>query len=284
MQTARTVIGFMTATVLAYSAVARAETAAESFANGEKLLMKGEFEKALQSYAAAARTERNNQEYMQHHAMVRRIVDLRSRLDVERKQQQWEYIARALRAFYVNERLYPELLKLDQAIHKRLNSAESASMLAETQLAIDQNANAVQTLSALGASQRTVMTQLLLGIAAARTGKTDEAKRIAEKVNLPKDAGPGITYTAARLQAAIGDSAKAMVLLKKSFEGTLPSLLDGFKSHAKTCPEFASIVSIPEFADVMKTESKVPESKCSGGKSCAGCPMSGKCPKSQGKQ
>ena len=128
------------------------------------------------------------------------------------------------------------------------------------------------------------MTQLLLGIALVRSGKTDEAKRIAEKVQLPKDAGPNITYTAARLHAAVRDSAKAMSLLKTCFEATLPSQLDGFKSHAKTCPEFASIVSIPEFADVMKTESKVPESKCSGGKSCAGCPMSGKCPKSQGKQ
>ena len=48
--------------------------------------------------------------------MMRRIVDLRGRLDVEKRQQQWEYMARALRAFYVNERIYPELLKLDQAI------------------------------------------------------------------------------------------------------------------------------------------------------------------------
>ena len=117
MQMKQTAIALLTATILAISAVARAETAAESFAKGEKLLAKGEFDAALQSFAAAARADKGNQEYVQHYAMVRRIVDLRGRLDAEKKPQQWEYMARALRAFYVNERIYPELLKLDQAIH-----------------------------------------------------------------------------------------------------------------------------------------------------------------------
>jgi hypothetical protein len=284
MQTKRTAIGLVTAAILAISAIAHAETAAESFAKGEKSLVKGEFGTALQSYATAARADRNNQEYMQHYAIVRRIVDLRSRLEAETKLQQWENMARALRAFYVNERIYPELLKLDQAIHAKLNSAESAAFLAETQLAMDHNSAAVQTLSALEPSKTTAMAQLLLGIALVRSGQADQAKQIAEKFSLPNDAGPSVTYTAARLHAATGDSAKSMELLKACFEGTLPSQLDGFKSHAKTCPEFATVASTPEFAGIMKIESKVPESKCSGGSSCAGCPMRGKCPKSQGKQ
>jgi hypothetical protein len=256
----------------------------ESFSKGEKALVKGDFGTALQSYTAAARADRSNQEYMQHFAMVRRIVDLRSRLDAETKLQQWEYMARALRSFYVNERIYPELLKLDQAIHAKLNSAESAAFLAETQLAMDKNAAAVQTLSVLEPSKTTAMTNVLLGISLARSGKIDKAKRIAATVSLPNDAGPSVTYAAARLHAATGDSAKAMGLLKACFEATLPSQLEGFKSHAKTCPEFAAVASTSAFAAVMETESKVPESKCSGGSSCAGCPMRGTCPKSQGKQ
>jgi len=280
----RTIIILLAVTALVISTVAHAETAVESFAEGEKLLAKGEFDAALQSFLTAARTDKGNQEYTQRYAIVRRIVDLRHRLDVEKKQQQWEYIARAIRAFYVNERIYTELLKLDQAIHQRLNTAESAAMLAETQLAMDQNASVVQTLSALESGKATATTQLLLGIAMVRTGKSDEARQLAEKISLPKDAGPSVIYMAARFRAVIEDSAKAMELLKACFEATLPSQLDGFKSHAKTCPEFAAIVSTPEFADVMKTASKVPESKCSGGSSCAGCPMRGKCPKSQGKQ
>ena len=107
-----------------------------------------------------------------------------------KKLQQWEYMARALRAFYVNERIYPELLKLDQAIHERLNSAESAAMLAETQLAMDQNAAAVQTLSALEPGKTTAMAQLLLGIALVRSGKADQAKRYCGECQLAKGRRP----------------------------------------------------------------------------------------------
>jgi tetratricopeptide (TPR) repeat protein len=284
MRTQRTIVGLMAAASLAIAATAYAETAADSFAKGEKALSKGDFQTALQSYAAAARADRTNQDYTQRYAIVRRVVDLRNRLGAEKKQQQWETMARALRAFYVNERIYSELLILDEAVHAKLNSAESAAFLAETQLAMDQNAAAVQTLSTLEPAKATPMAQLLLGIALVRTGKTEEAKQMVEKVKLPADAGSTVTYTAARLHAATGDSAKAMALLKACFEGTLPSQLDGFKSHAKTCSEFTAVASTPEFAVVLKTESKTPESKCSGGSSCAGCPMRGKCPKSQAQQ
>ncbi len=282
MQTKWIIPALLAITVASLSTVAQAGTAAESFAEGEKSLAKGEFDRALQSFAAATRAEKGNQEYAQHHAIVRRVVDLRGRLETEKNPQRWEYMARALRAFYVNERIYSEMLKLDQVIHKRLNSAESAAMLAETQLAMDQNLDAARTLSALESDKTTETTRLLLGIAQTRNGKTEEAKRIAEQVHLPKDADSSLMYTAARLHAAVGDSGKATMLLKACFENTLPSLLDGFKSHAKTCPEFAGIATTPEFLAVLKTESKLPESKCSGGSSCAGCPMRGQCPKSLG--
>ena len=271
-------------TVLLVPAITRGESAPEAFSKGETLLAKGDFPAALASFASAARADRSNPEYMQHYAIVRRIVDLRTRLDSEKNPQQWEYMAKGLRAFYASELIYPELLKLDQEIHGRLNTAESAAMLAETQLALDENASAAKTLSALDRSKATEMTQALLGIALVRSERTDEAKRIAENFRLPGNLGPSITYAAARLHAATGDTATAVDLLKTCFEGTLPSQLEGFKAHARACPEFAALAPSPEFARVLETKSKMPESKCSGGSSCAGCPMSGKCPKSQAKQ
>jgi hypothetical protein len=278
-----TVASLVVAMLLLTAALVRAETAKESFAKGEMLLSKGEFAAALQSYAAAARADRSNQEYMQHYSMVRRVVDLRGRLDVEKDPQHWEYMAKGLRAFYASELIYPELLKLDQDIHSRLKSVDSATMLAETQLALDQNAAAAKTLS-LDPSKETVMTQALKGIAMARIGQTDSAKQIAEKLRLPADASPDVTYAAARLHATTGDSPKAIALLKACFQAVTPSLLDGYKNHAKLCPEFAAFAASPEFAGVLETKSQLPESKCSGGTSCAGCPMRGKCPMSQGQQ
>lgn len=263
---------------------AHAQTPADAFRQGEALLAKGNFEAALQSYAAAATTETGNQEYMQHYAMVRRVIDLRGRLATETDPQRWEYMARGLHAFYSSEQIYPELLKVDQEIHTRLNSAESAAMLAETQLAMGRHADVVQTLSALASAKTTAATQSLLGIALAGSGKTDGAQKIALDLRLPADAGPSTNYAAARLYAATGNSVKALGLLRTCFETTPPSQLENLKSHARICPEFALQASSAEFARVLETNSKVPESKCSGGSSCAGCPMSGKCPKSQAKQ
>jgi hypothetical protein len=271
------------AVVLVGPGIAVAETAAESFAQGEALLAKGQFPVALQSFAAAARDDRNNQEYMQHFAMVRRVVDLRSRLETEQNLVRWESMAKALRAFYVSERIYSELLMLDQKLHSRLGTGDTAAMLAETQLAMSRTADAVKTLSALEDSKATAMTQALLGIALVRCDRADEAKKIATKLELPAEAGPNLLYAAAQLHAGTGDSAKALKLLQTCFEATLPSILDGFKSHAKACPEFAAMAASPEFVAVLATKSKMPESKCSGGSSCAGCPMAGKCPHSQGK-
>lgn len=261
-----------------------AETAAESFARGETLLAKGDFAGAMESYAAAARADLDRREYVQRYAMTRRVVELRSRLAAEQDRNRWEQIARALRAFYLQERIYPELLKLDQQAHARLGSADSAAALAETQLTVSENAAAEITLSAFQADKATPMTQSLLGIAMARNGRKDQAKPIAEKLQLPDDAEPGLLYAAARLHASAGNSDKAISLLQKCFETTLPSQLDGFKTHVKACPEFVAMVSTPTFAQVMNVESKKSESKCSGGSGCAGCPMSGKCPKSQAKQ
>ena len=280
----QTIRGIGVVTLLFCSTLGRAETAAELFTKGETHLVKGAFTEALQAYAAAARNDQSNSEYMQHYAIVRRIIDLRNRLESEKDPQRWEYMARALRAFYTSEQIYPELLKLDQEIHSRLNSAESAAMLGETLLSMDRNAEAAKALAGVESGKTTPMTEALLGIALARTGRTDQAKQIAKQLSLPNEAGPNLNYAAARLYAGTGDSAKAIELLKGCFESTLPSQLDGFKMHAKTCQEFAAMTSTPDFVGVMKTESKVPESKCSGGKSCAGCPMSGKCPKSQAKE
>jgi len=280
MRTKQTVTSLVILTLFLTAAPVLADTAEETFAKGETLLRNGDFSAALQSYATAARADQSNPEYMQHYTMMRRIVDLRNRLNTETNPQRWEYMAKGLRAFYASEQIYPDLLKLDQELHLRLKSADSAAMLAETQLALDQNAAATKTLS-LEPSEATEMTQSLLGIALVRCGKTDSAKQIAEKLSLPGDASPSVTYAAARLYAATGDSARAIGLLSACFQAVAPSQLEGFKSRAKQCPEFAAIASNPEFARALETKSKVPESKCSEGSSCAGCPMSRKCPKSQ---
>ena len=272
------VLGF----ALLGSVTARADTAERAFARGNLLLSEGSFEEALQAYSAAVRGERTNQQYGQQFMLVRRVITLRENLDREKDAQRWLRIAQSLRSFYVSQEIYSEALSVDETIHARLNTALSAGQLAETQLAMGQDAEASRVLSALAPEKATTVTQALSAIALARQGQVDEARKIAEGTTPPDEAGPRMLYSLARMHAAVGDSDKALRMLTRCFEATAPSRLDSFKTHAKDCPEFAAQSSTEGFAAVLQSESRVAESRCSSGSSCDGCPMRGGCPKSQG--
>ena len=266
-----------------YPALVRAQTAQRAFADGQSLLAQGDFQGALASYATAARADRTNREYLQQYLLVRQAIEMRKRLEIEKDPQKWEYLARALHSFYTGHGVYREALSLNRTIHGRLNTASSALLLAETALTMNLNAEATQTLASLRSDKATPSTRALLGVALARQGRLDESRRIANSISLPDKAGPGVMYSVARLHAAVGNAPEALRLLTRCFESVAPSQLDGFKAHVKQSREFSDLASDAGFARVLQTKSKVPESKCSGGSKCAGCPMRGQCGKSQGR-
>src|SRR5690606_36023384 len=113
--------------------------------------------------------------------------------------------------------------------------------------------------------------------------KNEDARRVAASVAVPKQSDARTDYTLAWMYAAAGESKPSLEMLTRAFEGFAPSLLPGYKAHAKECPEFAALPAAG-LAKAMATESKVPESKCSGGSSCAGCPNRAKCAGAQGAQ
>jgi len=257
-----------------------AESAQQAFSRGKDLLAQGNAEGALSAFAAAARADLDNDAYRQQYALVRRIVDLRKVLGSEQDLERWEYTARALHAFYLDQGLHSQAVEVARKMHERVGSAASGLLLAETELALNNNAEAEKMLSALDREGKsTPSTQALWCVALARLGKAAQAKEIAQRVALPEDAGPQVTYSVARLRAATGNGEAALAALEKCFESLPASRLENFKQHAKLCPDFTALASTVQFAKVLKTESKVAESKCSGGSGCAGCPMRGKCAK-----
>lgn len=274
--------GLLQAAILAVASGALAASATEQYAQGQALLARGDFDGALAALASAARADSENQQYLQEYAMVRRIIQLRQALDSEQDPQRWEYLARGLHSFYVSRGLLQEAVALDRKIHARLNNASSAIMLAETELAMSHNAEAADVLQKLDGSQSTPATEALLGIALARLGKKDEARRLAKRISLAEDAGPRMTYSVARLYAATGDSEAAVQALGRVLKSVPPTIQAGYRDHASSCPDFQAIASTPGFTQALQTKSAVPESQCSGGAGCAGCPMRGNCPGSQG--
>ena len=254
-----------------------------AFAQGNTLLAQGNLPGALQSYAVAVRADRDNQQYRQRFMLVRQALSLRKQLGVEKNPQRWQQMAQALRSFYASQDLQAQALAIDVQIHKRLATADSAVQLAQTQLALEMNAEAAATLRALGRKKATPATEALRAVALARQGEIDEAIDIALKADAATDADPGTLYNLARMHAAVGNNDQALALLTSCFEAVAPSRLDALKLHTRGCADFGELASTAGFAEAMQTQSKVAESKCSGGSSCAGCPMRSKCPSKGGK-
>ena len=283
MRVSRLLVGVAFSLALLCSVTAHAETAKQAFVRGNTLLAQGSFQEALQAYSTAVRAQRTNQQYGQQFMLVRRVIALRESLDRERDPQRWLRTAQPLRSFYISQGIYSEALSVDEKIHARLNTASSAGQLAETQLAMGRDAEASRVLSALAPEKATTVTQALLAIALARQGQVGEARKIGEGIARSGSSDPGTLYVLARMQAIVGNHSAALGLLTRCFEAVPPSRLDGLKRHAKQNLELAALASGDGFATALRTESKIAESKCSGGSSCAGCPMRGKCAKSQGK-
>ncbi len=260
------------------AAVGRAANDAEqAFQRGQQLVAEGDLRAAVQTLGSAVKLDRDNQRYLQQYLLTRQAVQLQAIMDKEKDSQRWEMAALALSSFYSSQNLYARALPVDEAMFKRLKTADSAVQLAETLLSLEKPDRAAEVLASLGTEKATTASRALRCVALARQGEVDEAKRVAATLRLASDADPGTLYLTARAQATVGQEAQSLATLTRCFEGIPPSRLDLLKSHTKLCVDFQSLATHPSFTQVLQTESKVSESKCSGGSSCSSCPMRGSC-------
>ena len=256
---------------------AGAQQAEQAYAAGNEQLAQGDLRAALQSYARAVQADRSNQQYAQQFLLVRQVLMLHQALESETDVQRWKQSAQALRTFYASRGMHKQALSVDEAVFARDKSANSAIQLAETRLALNDYSAAAEALSGLEPDRVTPGARALLAIALARQGKQDEARQVGGQVTVSDDAGPGTLYLVARMHGAVGDDTASVQLLQRCFEAVPPSRLDDLKTHARTCPDFASMSASSAFATALQTASKIAESACSGGSSCASCPMRSQC-------
>ncbi|MCC7173538.1 MAG: tetratricopeptide repeat protein, partial [Planctomycetes bacterium] len=161
---------------LAPASAADVEKAAAEFSRGQALLQSHDFDGALAAFAAAVKANPDDESYRQEHALLRRIIPLRARLDKQAKPEKWQSSATALRSYYVDHGLLDETLTLDEEAHRRFGDADTASRLADTQIKLGRDDAAVQTLTALPDDRRTPQVRVQLGIALAHGNRLDEAR------------------------------------------------------------------------------------------------------------
>jgi hypothetical protein len=251
--------------------------AAARFAEGEKLLEKGDLDGALAAYMAAAKADPENKAYIQQAMVLKRVKALRGYVEANDPSPKWEKMVLSLHAFYLTHNMAGDALALDRMAFKKQDSALNASLLSEALLELKKNEEAYMLLTDLDKEKLDEQNKLYLGITLARLERVDEARRIRDGLEINRSAKPGILFDAARLNTLVGDHARALDQLKLMFEKTPPSQLDKNKKFVMTCADFTTLKRVEGYGAAMSTLSKVAESSCSSGSSCGSCPNRSSC-------
>ncbi|MEN8150952.1 MAG: tetratricopeptide repeat protein [Planctomycetota bacterium] len=252
-------------------------TAKEMFDAGQASLAKGQFEDAAKAFKAAAKLEPDNKAYTGRAMILVRVLRARKYVETAEVDAKWEKVATSLHEFYVREGLLENAVTLDRKMYEGRPSARTASLLAETLLETGKNAEAEKHLAGLSKDHKYLQNRVYEGIALARTGKKDEAKKLAAGLEIPADTRSGILYDLARLQTLIGETEKNLATLTKCFENLPEKSQAPLREMAKKCPDFQAIAATEPFAKALATKSKVKESDCSGGSGCGSCPSRDSC-------
>ncbi|MDZ7617833.1 MAG: hypothetical protein U1E05_12570, partial [Patescibacteria group bacterium] len=234
-----------------------ADSADAIFARGQTQLAAGQFSAALESFAAAATANPNSEEYAARFEKVRKVVALRGQLETEQDASRWTAIARALHMFYHQEKVFAAAAEVDRQLHKRLQNGLSATLLAQTLMAMDQPAEAAAALQALPEEHHNLGTHTTLVLALARAGDAEQAAKVAGRLETPKQLCAGKAFMVARMKAAVGDEPAAADLLKQAFAATPANRLPAFKAAATRCAELAAMFEKEPYRDVLNTESRV---------------------------
>ncbi len=260
-----------------------AAPADQLYEQGNQALSQGDFQQALDAFGKAARADRENPAYSNRYAQLRQILMLRDRLGKETDSRKWQRMAMVLHSFYLNNRLFGDGIALDQKVHERMNNTYSCAMLAQTQMAMGENEAAAATLAPFAdkAGDQKWALGSLQAIALARCGKSDDSLQLANSLLFPQKLAGRAAVLVARLKAVLGEPEASLSLLKTGFETTMPSQLETLKKDVANSPDFAALRQTDAFAQVLATKSKMTESGCSGGSSCANCPNRGSCSKSK---
>ena len=258
-----------------------ADKARQLYESGRQLLAQGDFDAALKSYQAAAEANPEELNYQVRAAVLKRVISLRQALPKLENGPKWQPTIKALYAYYSEHGAHGEALSVANEFHAKAQSPDAVPMIANAHLNLSDNAAALEVLQKLPKDKMTPRSHALAGIACARLGQLDQAREHLSQIRAPEKPDAALGFELARLQTLLGDTDSALGSLTTCFENTTPSRLGIIKQQAKSHTDLAGLQKAAAFARVLDTQSKITESKCSSGASCAQCPSRASCGSSQ---
>lgn len=256
-------VALIAAAVLVPVTLAGPTEATRACEKGRALLADGKFEGALTQFKLAAKADPENKDYFAECVLLQRVMQIREQLNGDVDDERCRKLGTALYGYYKQHHVRGEAVKLASMMYDKFGCSDSAAMLADAQLDLQQNEAALKTLGDIDASKATPRTRAQYGIALARTGELDAAQRVARELRPAEDWDPDTCLDAARLYALVGRSGDACAALKCSFENTPAPLLAAAKDGARECVDLVSLEGDAQFAAALETSSKI--------KGCGGC-------------
>ena len=243
---------------------------------------KQDFKAALMVYAKAARANPSSVYYKNQFALLRRIIKMNRALTVETNPKKWTSYAKAVRSYYYTQGYYTQALELDMQAFKKFPEPSFAVNKLESLLLLNKNQQAAELLTHNSLKANTDMRLSTLRLVClSRTNQTDKALASAESIKIDPRKYPETLLDLARVYKAANKDKLAMACLKQFLEHTVPTALPGMRRMAENCTEFNTLLNTKSFQAVLATQSKVSQSGCTGGSSCASCKLKSKCASSK---
>lgn len=227
----------------------------DDYQRGRFLLSRGDFDDALEAYRGALHLNFDNEDLAREFQALRKAIEYREKLRTEKDEDNRKLLAHFLLQYYRRNDIHVEHIELALKTYKRSRTRETAVYAIDAMIRAEYFEEALYFVDTLNWPEELLKLEKATIHLAADSPK--QARAIMRTVSVPKFCDSSDLFRLAKLQAASGLHATAVKTLVTCFEQTPENLLARTKKTARETSEFDEIRLSPEFAEALKTKTKI---------------------------
>lgn len=256
----------------AATAVAELDSAQrkEIVLKGREILARGDFEQGVKYFEEQVDAHSGDSLLLIWRARARQLAKLQAQASDSSDPKKQVKAAWKLHLFYLHRDRVDLAEKLDRKVFDDVKNAQTAAMLAQSLMLKGKAAEALKVLQSIEDPGENLDYQIQLGLALARTGAEDPAKKIAEALQEQEKLTPDQARDMALLFAKTGFDEKSAEILVSLFESLEPEDLDELRGSLLEQDEWKFLKEDPVYAKALTATAKNKGcgSDCS---TCANC-------------